>query len=106
VTDMTDPLHVSVVDPEVKPSAIVDNANDHTPDPATPPVVDETPDPPRSDKEGMSELREIAASFAATAATLTGAIAQLADNMLDSRKDASPASVPWTHRGGSHESDD
>ena len=106
MTDMTDPLHVSTVEPEVKPSAIVNNANDHTPEPVTPPVVDETPEPPRSDKEGMAELREVTATLATAAATLTGAIAQLADNMLDQHKDASPTSLPWTHRGGSHESDD
>jgi len=102
---MSDVTPVTAVVPEVKPAAVVDNANDHTPEPETPPVVDDAPDPPRSDKEGMTELREIAANLAETVATLTGAVAQFADSLLDAHRDDSPTALPWTHRGGSHESD-
>jgi len=103
---MTDAAPVTAIDPDIHPANIVDNANDHTPEPVTPPVVADAPDPPRSDKEGLGELQTIAASLAKTAEILTGAIAQLADNVVNQTRDDSPTTLPWTHRGGSHESDD
>lgn len=80
------------------PGNAVDAVNDHTPDPETPPVVDAVPDPPMP-QDGIAELREVVAGLAATVATLT-------DLVTDKERDASPASLPWTHRGGHHAGDD
>ena len=92
---MADPITpvVSAVEPDVKPSAITDNVNAHTPDPATPPVVDDIPDPPRPDTDGLAELRTIVERLATTVTTLSEAV-------LAKTPDESPTARPWTHRGG------
>jgi len=87
------PTVVSAVEPEVKPPAVVDNVNDHTPDPPEPPVVDKAPDPPKPDEDGLSELREMVTGLATTVSTLVDAVNGM-------RPDATPRKVPWTHRGG------
>ena len=89
-TPIPDP--VTSVEPEVKPAAIVDNVNDHTPDPKTPPVVDHVPDPPRPDVEGLTELRGVVEGLANTVASLT-------ELVVGKTKDESPASVPWISKG-------
>lgn len=89
----------SAVVPEVEPAKIVDNTNDHTPEPVTPPVVEKVPDPPTPQGDGMDELRTIVTQLGNTVATLTELVTQALP------KDATPHSVPWTHKG-SHRKDD
>lgn len=91
------PDPVGTVVPDASPTAAAANAtekvNEHTPDPETPPVVDEVPDPPRPDKGGIDALTEMVTKLA-------GEVAILTDAVLGRGEDASPAHVPWTHRGG------
>lgn len=87
------PTVVSAVDPDVKLDAVVDNVNDHTPDPPEPPAVEHAPEPPKADEDGLSELREMVAGLATTVSALTEAVNGM-------NKDEQPAKVPWTHRGG------
>lgn len=87
---------VEAVEPEVRPAAVVDNVNDHTPDP--PPVAPSVPTPPRADREGLEELRETVASLATAVATLTDLVMAKAVG-----SDAGPRNVPWTHKGGKHD---
>ena len=91
---MTDP--VDVVTPEVGEgeSGIVEKANEHTPEPKAPPVVEKLPDPPRGDVEGMKELSELVHGLATTVENLTGLV-------MAKNPDESVGSVPWTARGGS-----
>jgi hypothetical protein len=90
---------VTAVDPGVKPAAVVDNVNDHTPDPETPKAVEHVPDPPRSDKEGLSELSEITERLAATVTVLTETVTVLAQAVTGTAHDESPAKGAWYARG-------
>lgn len=83
----------SAVAPDVKPPAVVDNVNDRTPDPQTPPLVDQAPEPPRPDTDGLSELRSLVENLATTVTVLTDKVTSLV-------RDEAPRNVPWTHKGG------
>ena len=83
---------VTTVVPEVKPDHVVENVNDHTPDPETPPIVEHIPDPPRPDTDGLAELRNVVGTLATSVASLTELVTK-------NNKDESPNNVPWTHRG-------
>lgn len=87
---------VETVDPGVKPANVVENVNDHTPDPETPPVVDKAPNPP-TEQDSMAELRETVTNLATAVVGIQETLTSL---VAKTNPDASPAKVPWTHRGG------
>lgn len=92
---------VSAVVPEVKdaPAHVVTEVNEHTPDPVTPPVVDQLPDPP-APADGLAELKEVVTGLATAVASLT-------ELVIKANKDESPTKGPWTHRGRPmHEGDE
>ena len=74
------------------PAIVVDDVNDHTPDPATPPVVESLPDPP-APVDGLAELRDIVGKLAVSVSVLSEAV-------IGKHADESPTRVPWTHKGG------
>ena|ERR1035437_5091436 len=85
---------VTAVDPEVKeaPAKVVEEANDHTPDPQTPPVVEKLPEPPHGE-DGLGELRSMVEGLANSVTALT--------ELVTKNTDESTQSIPWTARGGS-----
>lgn len=85
---------VEAVEPGIKPANIVDNVNDKTPDPETPPVVEEVPDPPRPDHGGIDALQQEVKALG----TAVGSLTELVTSTVAAR-DATPARLPWTHRG-------
>jgi len=82
-------------------SNIVDDVNDHTPDPETPAAAERLPDTP-APVEGIAELRAMIEGLATTVTALTSLVT---DKVTDNERDSSPQSVPWTHLGG-HARDD
>jgi len=95
-TPITEPVTAVVPETKGAPEGVVTEVNEHTPDPATPPVVDKAPDPPRPDHEGIAQLQMTVTGLATAVATLTETVTGL---VTGSRHDASPAKRPWTHIG-------
>lgn len=87
------PGTTEVVAPGVDPGNIAANVEDHTPQPETPPIVDETPETPEPQDEGLSQLRDIVAGLGTTVETLVA-------RMNAMQSDEQPVKLPWTHRGG------
>lgn len=91
-----------IADPNATQEAAnaVDDANKHTPDPETPPLVERVPDPvtPEPD-DGLAQLAAVVASLADTVATLENTVLGLVD------KDERPHGVPWTHAGMKRDDD-
>jgi len=93
---MSVPAVAGAVEPEINkvPEKVVEKADEHTPDPAVPPAVAEhTPEPPRPDREGLAELRDVVAGLATSVNALIEVITAKTD------PDESPHKRPWTHRG-------
>lgn len=88
---------IETVDPAIRPANVVDNVNDHTPDPQTPPGVEGAPNPP-TEQDSMTELRETVTNLATAVVGIQETLTSL---VAKTNPDASPAKVPWTHRGGS-----
>lgn len=84
---------VEATDPQVNKANVVENVNDHTPEPVQPPLVEKAPTPPEAQNEGMAALGDAVAKLGTMVDTLT-------ELVLNGQKDESPHSVPWTHRGG------
>jgi hypothetical protein len=81
------------------PGIVTDRVDPHTPDPVQPPVVENVPEPPTPQDEGIEGLR-------ATVTELATAVASLTDLVTKQMpKDESPSSVPWTHYGSKHHDD-
>lgn len=95
------------IDKDINSTAIVDNINDSTPDPEVsgPPAeeLDKTPEPPRSDREGMSEASDILKSMGEKIETLenavSGLVALVTKNSDESASGGKRERKPWTHYG-------
>lgn len=85
---------VEAIDPAIKPANVVENVNDKTPDPETPPVVDKAPDPPRPDEGGLDALNARVTSLADAVTALTDVVTGVV-----AQRDSAPRKLPWTHRG-------
>lgn len=85
-----------IADPDATQEAAnaVDEANHHTPDPQTPPLVEHVPDGVTPDPDdGLAQLTTIVAGLAEAVGTLQTTVLGLVD------KDERPHGVPWTHAG-------
>ncbi len=89
-----------VVDPHAQGETanVVEQTNDHTPDPVQPPVVEHVPNKVTPDAgDGKDELREMVGTLADSVHTLQEIVSGLI------AKDERPHSVQWTHAGTRHD---
>jgi len=83
-----------IAEPQASAPKVVDNVNDHTPEPTQPPGVTHVPDPPAAQDGGLEAVQDAISKLGTALDALTAMV-------LGQQKDESPHSVPWTHRGGS-----
>lgn len=118
---------IKAVVPDVSEAAIVDNVNDRTPEPEVPDAVNNIPEPPRPDREGLeaagdvaekagdrvSQLEDLVQGLTNTVERIVSSVTanadveqaaevvqEVVDETASDFSEGVRESLPWTHRGG------
>lgn len=106
---MADPISdASAIDKDISTPAIVDNINDKTPDPVVPDKVDDLPEPPRPDREGMTQAGDTTGELGKRIEQVENLLEKLTQAVTQKTDEAAgkvEESLPWTHRLGRRHND-
>lgn len=93
------------VDKDINTANIVDNVNDKTPDPEAPKELDNVPEPPRPDREGMDGGSDVLKRLGALEELVEKAVSAMVHQADEAASGTmEKEDLPWTHRMGRRKS--